>query len=176
MLAAACRRAYGRGLVAGCSGNASVRVGEGYLVTPTGSCLGDVAAADMVLVDANGQALSSGRPTSELALHLALYGAVPQAAAILHTHSPAATALAVAGRTLEPATTEAAHCLGEIPCVPFADPGSRELGDRAAAHAAGRRALLLERHGVVVWAPTPLAAFYQAELVEAAAVVAFYLR
>lgn len=174
-LASACRRAYARGLVAGRSGNASARVAEGFLVTPSGACLGDVEARDLLLVDPDGCPLGPGRPTSELVLHLALYGVLP-AAAILHTHSPAATALAVSGKDLEPPTTEAEHFLGTVPCVPFAPPGSRELAEAAAAAAPGRAALLLARHGVVAWGDDPLEAFFQAELVEEAARVALALR
>lgn len=175
-LARACRRAYARGLVAGRSGNGSVRTAEGFLVTPTGACLGDLEPGDLVVIEASGRAEpSGGRPTSELPLHLALYAALPAAGAVLHTHSVAATALAVAGRGLEPATTEADAFLGVVPCVPYAPPGSEELGRAAAAAAPGRRALLLGRHGVVAWAETPLDAFFRAELIEEAARLAWWL-
>ena len=169
-LAAACRLAYVRGLVSACAGNASVRLPDGFLCTCTGCCLGEVAAGDLVHCDGAWRPVDGQRPSSEWRLHARIYEAAPAIGAVLHTHSPAATALAVAGRGVGAITPEAAHFLGQVPCIPFALPGTDELGRlTAAAVRSGAHAALLERHGAVTWGESPRNAFFQAELLESVA-------
>lgn len=171
-LAEVCRLLYDRGLVTSVAGNVSVRSGQRVLITPTGVSLRDVTPEAGVLVDMEGRALAGGRPSSELDLHLAVYRAAPRVRAVVHTHSPAATALALAGEALEPATTEAEMLLGRVPLVPYAPPGSRELAAAVAPYVEGSAAVLLQRHGVVAWGSSLTEAFYRAELVEETARVA----
>ena len=173
-LAAACRLTYARGLVAAYAGNASIRLPDGFLCTCTGCCLGEVTAEDLVRCDAGWRPFAGRRLSSEWRLHARLYEAAPAIGAVLHTHSPAATALAVAGRGLGEITPEAAHFLGQVPCIPFAAPGSDELGHLAAAAVrSGARAALLERHGAVTWGESARGAFFQAELLESVAALAW---
>jgi len=173
-LAALCNLAYERRLVAALAGNASCRVPGGFLCTPTGCCLGELEPADLVLLGADWRPGDGQRaPSSEWRLHAHVYRAEPGAAAVLHTHSPAATALALAGRDLEPLTPEMAHFLGRVPCLPFVTPGTDALGAGVAeAIGRGARAALLADHGAVAWASTIRGAFHQAELLEAAAALA----
>ncbi|MBE3590937.1 MAG: class II aldolase/adducin family protein [Firmicutes bacterium] len=168
VLADACRRLDRLGLVHATAGNVSMRLGDAVLVTPTGAALGTIAPEDLVRVTLDGEALDGRRPSSELKLHLALYRRTG-AGAVVHTHSPYATALAFLGRPLPAVTDEAAAVLGEVPLVPYAPPGTAELAEAAAAAAAGRCALLLERHGVAAWAGDLERAVAIAELVEATA-------
>lgn len=170
-LAAACRLAYARGLVAAAAGNASCRLPDGYLCTPTGCCLGEVGPGDLVMLDTRWQPTAAGRrPSSEWRLHAHAYQAAAGLRAVLHTHSPAATALAVLGEGLPPLTPEAEHFLGPVPCLPFSPPGSEQLGiDVGRAIAGGARAALLGRHGAVAWGEGVRRAWEQAELLESAA-------
>lgn len=176
-LAALCNLAYRRGLVMALAGNASCRVGDGYLATPSGCCLGEVAAQDLVRwAPGTGWGGAARRPTSEWALHAHIYSALPDAHAVLHTHSPHATALAVAGRSLPNLTPEIGAYLHPVPCLPFEPPGSDALGAGVAgAIAAGARAALLGGHGAVVWGATIADAFYRGELLEAACGLAIAL-
>lgn len=173
-LAAACRLAYSRGLVHALAGNASARVPDGFLCTPTGCCLGELCSEDLVHCDPTWVPRGGSRgPSSEWRLHAHIYATGPTITAILHTHSPQATALAVGARDIQPITPEIAHFLGHVPCVPFAEPGTAALGLMAAeAMRAGARALLLERHGAVAWGSDIREAFFQAELLESAAALA----
>jgi len=168
-LAAACNLAYARGLVTSLAGNASCRAAGGYLCTPTGCCLGELGPGDLVALDEEWRPVDGFHPTSEWRLHAAIYRALAEVGAVLHTHSPAATAMALIGRGLPPLTPEMDHFLGAVPCLPFAIPGTDDVGSGVAkAIAEGARAALLGRHGAVVWAPDIRRAYHQAELLEAA--------
>lgn len=157
------------------AGNVSARLDGRVLVTPTGVSLGEVTGDSLVPVDLDG-GTAEGRPSSELELHLAVYRADEGVGAVVHTHSPAATALALAGEDLLPLTTEAEMLLGRVPLVPYAPPGSPELAEAVAPHVRGNAAVLLERHGVVAWGSSLREAFHRAELVEETARVLFLAR
>lgn len=176
-LASACNLAYERGLVASLAGNASCRLPDGFLCTPTGSCLAELDPGDLVRLDAAWVPRDGvRRQSSEWRLHKHIYGSSDRAAAVLHTHSPSATAMACAGRDLEELTPEIAHFLGRVPCLPFAVPGTDAVGEAVAeAIFGGARAALLGRHGAVAWGRDVREAYHQAELLEAACTLALTL-
>lgn len=163
-----CHRLYRRGLVTSVAGNVSARFEGGILITRTGSVLGELTLADLVETDLTGGVIggSAGRPSSELPMHLAIYRVAPAIGAVVHTHSPVATAFSLVGRGLPAVTTEAEMLLGEVPLVPYAPPGSEQLGEAVATFCQTHRAVILERHGVVSWAEDVTKAFHLAELVE----------
>jgi L-fuculose-phosphate aldolase len=161
-LAAAGARLAQHGLIVGAEGNLSVRLpGDRLLVTPTGRRKDELRPSDLVVVAlapvdaATPNDRDAPRPTSDIAIHRAIYAARPDVAAIVHAHVPAAMALTVAGEVPDPtALPETAFLLPRLPFVPFGAMGSQELADRiAAALAEGPeplpRAALLERHGAV---------------------------
>jgi L-fuculose-phosphate aldolase len=163
-LVAAGRRLGARGLIAAGEGNVSIRlVGEAMLITPSGRRKDELAPADLVVVpldgDAGGSPAASGArgggPSSDVAIHRAVYAARPDVRAIAHAHPPAAMALTLAGEIPDPAALpETALFLPRLPYVPFAVPGSPELAAAiAAALCAGPApfpgGVLLERHGAV---------------------------
>lgn len=177
-LVAACARLAARGLIVAAEGNASVRLdGTHILVTPAGRRKDELGPADLVVVDlapdpARDAALRP-RPTSDLAIHRAIYRACPDVRAVLHAHPPAALALTLAGEAPDPSLLpETAALLGALPVVPFAPPGSDELAERIAATLAGTsserpaRAVLLERHGVVAVGPSVEDALDRLELAD----------
>lgn len=82
-----------RGYTAGSSGNLSARLPDGFLVTPTNSCLGYLEPGRLSKLDTQGVAVSGDAPTKEIPLHMSFYEARPQAAGIVHLHSTYATAL-----------------------------------------------------------------------------------
>jgi L-fuculose-phosphate aldolase len=156
-IVAAGRRLGMRGLIAGGEGNLSVRLGDGrILITPAGRRKDELRAEDLVVVDPARRVTDGGapRPSSDLALHLAVYAARPDVVAYVHAHVPAAMALTMAGLAPDPAVLpETALLLPRLPVVPLAAPGSDELAAAlAAAFSAPPQPLacaaLLERHGV----------------------------
>jgi L-fuculose-phosphate aldolase len=140
------------------SGNLSCRTARGFLITPSGLPYAETAPEDLVEVTADGAVLPRGgmtrwRPSSEWRLHAAIYAARPEAAAVVHTHSPFATALSCAREGIPPLHYMVALGGGtDIRCSAYATFGTVALAEAAvAALAGGRRAALLANHGVVAF-------------------------
>ncbi len=137
------------------SGNVSVRclrgAVEGLLITPTGLGYPTLRAQDVVFVAlADGHRVGARAPSSEWRIHYDILRARREFAAIVHTHSPAATALACHGLDLPPFHYMVAVCGGEdVRCAPYAMFGTQELSDHALTALQGRRACLLRNHGAV---------------------------
>jgi L-fuculose-phosphate aldolase len=166
-LAAACRRLAAGGLVIGTAGNVSVRAGAGVLVTPTGMVLAEVGPHDATLVDLDG-AVVAGRytPTSELALHLGIYRARPDVAAVTHAHALASIAFGCTHDEL-PALHYAQLALGgTVRVAPFAPFGTPELADLVRAALVDRQAAFLANHGSVAVGPDLDTACAHLELLE----------
>ena len=139
------------------SGNVSVRLddGSGIIVTPTGIAYDDYKPEDMVKLSMQGEpAPGQNRPSSEAPFHLAIYHAFPDARAIVHCHSMAATALACARMDIPPFPYMVAGAGGaKIPLAKYATFGSDELAASAVkAMKGGYRACLLANHGQIAWA------------------------
>ncbi len=149
----AVRRLDAAGLNHNSSGNASVRVGPAVLVTPSGIPTDRLDTTDPVLVDRDGRPLRAGQrvPTSEWRLHLRVLANRPDVEAIVHTHSPEATAAATLGEDL-PATHYVVARFGghTLACAPYATYGSAELADHVARVLGARRsACLMANHGAL---------------------------
>lgn len=169
-----CARLHGRGLIAGQDGNVSVRLGrDRILVTPAGMSKVDVRARDLVEVTLDGAMRGKRgalRPSSELAVHLAIYRGRPDVGAIVHAHPPTATGFAVAGETLpENVLPELVYSVGPVALVPFAPPGTQALADGFTPWLAGHDAWLMANHGAVTAGPTLLVAHQRMESLEHAA-------
>src|SRR5262249_35289102 len=131
---------------------------------------------DLVTVGASGRGSAGGLlPSSDLAIHRAVYAARPDAVAVVHAHVPSAMALAVAGEVPDPgALPETAALparLPRLPFVPFAKPGSREMAARIAAALAEPPeprpgAAILERHGAIAVGSSVHEAINRIELVD----------
>jgi len=166
------RQMIQRGLVAGTWGNISVRSsgGEQIAITPSGRPYDQLTFEDIVVVDPAGQVLSGQRPSSELALHLAIYRARTDVRAIVHTHSLYATACAVAGKAIPASLEEMVQAVGgAVQVATYALPGTLELANHAVAALSDRSAVLLANHGVAACGPSLAEALLVAELVEKAA-------
>ena len=174
------RRLGSRGLISAGEGNLSIRLdAERLLVTPTGRRKDELTEDDLVVVRLRHEgpfsSRSGHRPTSDLAIHLAVHAARPKLGAVAHAHLPASMALTLAGEVPDPtALPETAYHLPRLPFVPFGEMGSRELADRVAAalsddadgSARPPSAVLLERHGAVTVGGDPAEAVNRLELVE----------
>ena len=138
------------GMVPNKSGNVSCRSAGGFLITPAGTPYRDLRPSDLVEVPVQGEPPASGpRPSSEWRMHAAIYASRPDARAVVHTHSPRATALACAGRGIPPFHYMIALAGGDIRCMPYATFGTPELADSAVRGLERRRATLLANHGVI---------------------------
>lgn len=149
------RSLYDRGYAHGSSGNLSVRLPDGILVTPTGSSLGRLDPARLAKVAPDGKPVSGDPPSKEAFLHLAMYAARPAAQAIVHLHCTCAVAVSCLvhvdpRNVLPPLTAYHVMRVGTLPLLPYYRPGDRALAQAVGAAAAKHRAVLLANHGPVV--------------------------
>lgn len=133
------------------SGNVSARTNQGFLITPTGLPYASLAEEDIVHLDLDGRVVEGARrPSSEWRFHAAIYKARRDVGAVVHTHSPRATALSCARRGIPAFHYMIAMAGGDdIRCASYATFGTQALADHALAALEGRRACLLANHGVI---------------------------
>ncbi|MDH3452806.1 MAG: aldolase [Gammaproteobacteria bacterium] len=162
---------FERGLTSGSSGNISVRTPDGWLMTPTGSSLGNLNPAKLSRLDAQGQLLSGAAPTKESFLHLAVYAKRPASQAIVHLHSTYSVAASCLDgvdpeNVLPPITAYYVMRVGKLPLIPYYPPGDKSLADAIGARAADHHAVLLANHGPVVAGNSLADAVYAIEELE----------
>jgi L-fuculose-phosphate aldolase len=140
-----------RGMIVGSSGNVSAWSPEGMVITPSGGDPGTVTAVDLAVVTLDGVALDEVTPSSEWAMHAAVYRECPDAAFIVHTHADACTALACLGSGLPAFHYMVAQFGGtDVRCAPYVTFGTPALAEHAAEAIRGRSACLLGNHGMIV--------------------------
>jgi L-fuculose-phosphate aldolase len=140
------------GINRGAAGNVSVRAGDGFIITSTGMAYDECVPADMVKVSLDGMALGCRKPSSEWRFHRDIYAARPEAGAILHAHSPFATALACQSIEIPPFHYMIARFGGAtIRCAGYATFGTQELSDAVLVALRDRRACLMAHHGMTVF-------------------------
>jgi ribulose-5-phosphate 4-epimerase/fuculose-1-phosphate aldolase len=175
------RSMFERGLTHGSTGNISVRVDGGWLMTPTGSSFGDLDPARLSRLDGGGAHVGGDAPTKEAFLHRAMYAEQPRYAAVVHLHSVHAVAVSALADVdpadvLPPLTAYYAMRVGRLPLLPYFAPGDAALAEAVRGQAGAHHALLLANHGPVV-AGTSLAAAADAiEELEATARLYLLLR
>ena len=145
------RRLEAAGLVRGTSGNVSARDSDTGLlaVSPTSLAYDRMSAADVAVVNGDGRQLEGGRPSVELPMHLTILGGRPEVGAVVHTHSPFATAVAAVSDELPIVLAEQAAALGgPVPVAPYAPTGERAMGEAVLA-AGDAWAVIVRSHGPV---------------------------
>ena len=160
---------YTRGYVVASEGNLSVRLDEDrILVTPSGACKGRLKSEELLITDLSGEVIrGTGRPSSEMQMHLLYYRSRPDVRAVCHAHPPTATGFAAAGRGLEePVLPEVVVSLGKIPLASYGTPGTWELCAGLEPLVHNYDATLLENHGVVTCGPDLGTAYQRMETVE----------
>lgn len=168
------RSLFERGLTHGSTGNLSLRVDEGFLMTPTGTSLGALEPARLAVLDASGVHVQGDPPTKEAALHLAMLRERPRDRAVVHLHATHSVAVSVLEDTdpadaLPPLTAYYAMRVGTLPMLPYFPPGDAALAEAVGAVAARHHALLLANHGPVVSGTSLSAAADAIEELEATA-------
>lgn len=138
------------GLNHGTAGNASVRIGEHFLVTPSGIPAPQLAPEHIVKIDRSGAYSGDVRPTSEWRMHAGLLAGRPDINAVVHCHSQYATTLACANKPIPPLHYMTAVSGGpDIRVAPYALFGSDELAEAVIETLQGRRACLMANHGQI---------------------------
>ena len=138
------------GLNQGTSGNASVRHGDGFLITPSGMPINEMSDNSMVEMNMHGEAIGTGKPSSEWRFHRDIYQARPEVGAVIHTHSMFATTLATLRLDIPAFHYMIAVVGGDtIRCSDYALFGTQRLSDSAIEALKDRRACLLANHGMI---------------------------
>ncbi|MFN7752124.1 MAG: 3-oxo-tetronate 4-phosphate decarboxylase [Pseudomonadota bacterium] len=175
------RSLYERGLTFGSAGNLSARLDDGFLITPTNSCLGRLDPARITKLDASGTVVSGDAPSKESFLHLGMYGQRVTAGAVVHLHSTHSVAVSVldgldSERPIPPITAYYVMKIGRLKLLPYYAPGDPQLADAVREVAARHHAVLLANHGPVVAGTDLESAIYAVEELEETARLFLLLR
>jgi ribulose-5-phosphate 4-epimerase/fuculose-1-phosphate aldolase len=174
------RSLFERGYVHATAGNISVRLDDGFLITPTDACLGFLQADKLAKLDLQGQQISGDKASKTLSLHRQIYAAAaehdPNTRCVIHTHSTHCVALSFQAHgpeLLPPITPYFVMKVGHVPLLRYHRPGSPDAAKEVAAlirqHAAQGtpiRAVMLPRLGPNVWHDSPQAAMATLEELE----------
>ena len=173
---------FARGFSVGSAGNISVRLDDGYLITPTNSSLGRLDPARLSKLDLAFRHVGGDQPSKEVSMHRAFYAARPEAGAVVHLHSTMATAVTCLpdvdiANPIPPLTPYFVMRVGRaMPIVRYFRPGDPAMEPAIGEAARSARAVLLANHGPVVSGKTLLDAVYAAEELEEAARLYLLLR
>ncbi|MBO44334.1 MAG: aldolase [Rhodospirillaceae bacterium] len=162
---------YDRGLTFGSSGNISARIEDGWLMTPTGSTMGNLNPAKISKLGNDGNLISGDPPTKESFLHIAMYEERPQTGAVVHLHSTHSVAVSCLHdinpkNVLPPITAYYVMKIGSLPLVPYFPPGDLNLARAVREMASDHHAVLLANHGPVVAGKSLEDAVYATEELE----------
>lgn len=151
------RALYERSITPGRTGNLSVRVGDRFVMTPTGISLGRLDPDRLSLLDAEGTLLTGAPPSKEWSLHLACYQRDPEITAVAHVHSVHAVAVSLLTgldpeTPIPPLTAYYAMRVGRLPLIDYHRPGDPALARALRYLPAGTRCALLANHGSIAGA------------------------
>ena len=172
---------FQRGLSYGSSGNISIRLDDGFLFSPTNSCLGILSPERLSKLDRSGQLISGDPPTKEQPLHLAMYETRSDVNAIIHLHSTYSVALSCLNHPkpdeiLPAITPYFIMKIGRLALLPYFPPGSIELSDAIRKVSRTHRVILLANHGPVIADSSLSGAVNAMEELEETAKLFFILR
>jgi ribulose-5-phosphate 4-epimerase/fuculose-1-phosphate aldolase len=172
------RSLFERGYVHSTAGNISVRLPDGFLITPSEACLGFLTPEILAKVKTDGVQISGARASKTLTLHRSIYGADAEAGCVIHTHSTHLVALTLsgvwkAGDILPPITPYYVMKVGHVPLISYHRPGEAIVGELVAEQIelmhrqrTPIRAVMIDRLGPNVWHSTPTGAMAALEELE----------
>lgn len=175
------RSLFERRLTFGSTGNISVRVDDGWLMTPTGASMGAIDPGRISKLDDQGAWTEGDKPTKEAFLHMAMYEQRPKANAVVHLHSTHSVAVSCLGdiehdNVLPPMTAYYVMRIGRLPLIPYFPPGDLDLAKAVGEMASRHHAVLLANHGPVVAGASLEDAVYACEELEETAKLFLILR
>jgi L-fuculose-phosphate aldolase len=165
-----CQRLHDRNLLAAADGNVSVKENDQTIwITPTGQTKAFMDNQELAQITQDNK-IVSGKPSSERKLHLAIYRNCPTAKAVVHAHPPHAIAWSLAFGDMKElpykSLPEVILATGKIPIVPYARPGSDEMGNSLLPFLPDHKVLIMQKHGAVAWGETLDEAYRGIERVE----------
>ena len=163
-----CKLLYQKGLAPGCSGNASIKKGSHIAITPSGVSMNDICTSNIVEIDFEGNVIGSGKASSEKIMHTLIYKNRPEINAIIHTHTPFLSTLALKGASIKSSPiVELQYLFGnEVPLVKYNPPGSNELAKDVSEILKTTNAAILQNHGAIVIGKNIKEAFYTYDVLE----------
>lgn len=175
------QRAEKEGLCKHKSGNFSILDRSTGLVyiTPSGFYRSDLTVDDIVISDLKGNVRENAKlrkPSIELSMHLKVYSKRSDVNAIVHTHSPYATAFAVKGIKIEPVTSEAYFYGKNMEIVPYFEHGTEELAEAVSKAIKHVDVCLLKNHGILTVGDAIESVFLKAVYVESVAMIDYLSR
>lgn len=181
MIVEAGRKMYNTGLVAGTSGNISMRnpdKEDSFFITPSSMAYDQIQEHDIVEINSKGEPYIKGlRPSSEWQMHVCVYERFKKYNAIVHTHSTFATSFAVTHEDIPLILIEMRPYLGgDLYVAPYRPAGTKELGEVILPYLEDRNSCLLANHGTISCGETLEDAFMAAEYVEDAAKIYYYAK
>lgn len=181
MIVEAGRKMYNTGLVAGTSGNISMRnpdKEDSFFITPSSMAYDQIQEHDIVEINSKGEPYIKGlRPSSEWQMHVCVYERFKKYNAIVHTHSTFATSFAVTHEDIPLILIEMRPYLGgDLHVAPYRPAGSKELGEVILPYLEDRNSCLLANHGTISCGETLEDAFMAAEYVEDSAKIYYYAK
>jgi ribulose-5-phosphate 4-epimerase/fuculose-1-phosphate aldolase len=180
-IATLARSLFKRRLTIGSTGNISVRIDDGWLMTPTGTSMGKIDPERISKLNDKGAWLDGDKPTKESFLHMAMYEQRPKAGAVVHLHSTHSVAVSCLediehNNVLPPITAYYVMRIGRLPLIPYFPPGDLDLAKAVREMASRHHAVLLANHGPVVAGASLEDAVYAAEELEETAKLFLMLR
>jgi L-fuculose-phosphate aldolase len=171
-----CKRLHAAGWLAACDGNVSIRplLSDGspadeILITPAQRPKAFISVEEISILSLDGTPIE-GKPSSEAKMHLEVYRAAPLARAVVHAHPPTSIAWSIARPNLSElpsrSCSELILALGRVPFVPYARPGTLEMGKNLTKFLPKSRALILRNHGTLTWGESLEEAYFGTERLE----------
>lgn len=174
------KKLYNKNLVAGTSGNISCRIDDSVFITPSGISYEEMTVEDIVEIDFLGNVINNSlnrKPSSEWQMHIEVYKKYDKYNAIVHTHSPYATAFATVRENIPIILIEMKPFIGgEILVAPYKQAGSKELGEAILPYLEKTNSCLLANHGTISCGEFLESAFLSAEYVEDIAKIYYYAK
>jgi len=174
------KRCYERELTSGTGGDISVRIPgtDRFIIKATQNCFYDLDDNKLTIVNLEGKIIDGPEPSHETPIHADIYKMRPEVGAIMHMHSPYATAWGCIGKTIPPVTQQSVNLLKNTGIVSYAPVGSEKLLESIVSYYKNPEitVVMMENHGTFVVAPDLYELLYRGEVVENTARIAYFAK